>query len=237
MNEFTVEDRGWTVGREPLRRGQDLTNHLWPAPNRPFGKNTDGYANSSSASPMDVLKGKGTAPVAAVASGPNKGYAYVTSEPSYHVARYWHINARLLAGGPEEIPDIVDGQAEEVRHWDYLKRRGKDPGPLLVGTIGHETRGANGGRGHQGQIEAALSLEACGDASAIADRIRKIAEGAADTAFWAAAAHHQVYGNHGTGSPVAYWEPGRQPYDTLYIDTRKPHEDPNAYSPGCDWHF
>ena len=234
-DRFAVDDRGWTIKKYPLRPGGDLTNYLWP--DTILGMNANA---SGSASTADVAEGASF--VSAVAEGPNKGYGYVESE-IYYFARYWHVNKRLRADGPEEVPDTD----RYVRHWDYMKRRGKNPEFLLDGVTAHETSGQNGMKGHQAQLEKALTLEACGDVSAILDRIvardktrakrlRNIAEGAADSAFWMASGHHEVYGNHvrgGTGSPVVWWKPGKSPNLTVHIDWKR--TDPFWWTPGCDW--
>ena len=234
-DRFAVDDRGWKIKKFLLKPGGDLTNYLWPDTILGMNANANG-----SASTADVAEG--AALVSAVAEGPNKGYGYVKSQ-SYYFARYWHVNKRLRADGPEEVPD-TDG---DVSHWDYMKRRGKNPGFLLAGTSAHETYGQNGMKGHQTQLKKALTLDACGDVSAIADRIvadnrtraerlRSIAEGAADSAFWMASGHHEVYGNHvrgGTGSPVVWWKPGKSPNLTVHIDWKR--TDPFWWTPGCDW--
>lgn len=181
-------------------------------------------------------------------SGPNEGYGYVASQ-GYYAARFRHVNERLFRDGPADVPDTVNGQNVGVSHWTYLARRGKNPAELLDGVMGHEGHGHNGMKGHQGQIEKALTLDACGDVSAIADRIvardrgraEKVlaeAEVAADKAFAMAVGHNHVYGNLGpAGSPTAYWAPGRQPRVSVAYDRYDPNDIRRYWEPGCSWAF
>lgn len=237
-NAFHVDPRNWTT-RDSLLRGDSLTNYINGNRDK-LGMNSDGKPNSSSSSVLDILKGSSA--VAVVADGPNKGYAYVESH-DYHVKRYWHVNERLLASGPAEIPDT--GRSP-VNAWTYLTRRGKNPALLLAGTTAHERYGQNGAKGHQGQIKKVLTPKACGDVAALleplvadtkakAERLRNIFEWAADSAFVMGVLHNHVYGNHGTGSPIVWWAPGYRPFDTLHVDRYDRSQAYNYTSVGCDW--
>ena len=206
-----------------------------------LGRNANGPAVGSSTSVYDVMGGDRAA-VYSVESGPNEGYAMV-EYGSYSVFRYRQINERLQRTGPEEIPD---GDST-VRHWNLLKSKGYAPEMLLAGIMAHEGYGQSGAKGHQGQIEKALTVEACGDAMAITARIvapneeeatelRDQTEGIADTAFIMSTLHDKVHGNMGNAGAVAVlWKPNESPKYTVVRDRRDPDQRRNFSSPGCDW--
>ncbi len=219
-----------------LSEGAKLTNHLWPG--NLLGKN----ANAAGDASIGQMMGGDGAAVYPVASGPNEGY-HIVGYTSYSVHRYRQMNERILATGPKEIPD---GDST-VRHWDYLKSFGYDPYELFIGTLRHEGYGGfiAGKKGHQGQIEKAITVEACGDAGAITARIvaptfdeaqelRDLTEGIADTTFAMATLHNHVYGHH-NNSPIAYWKPGKSPYTNFENDLYDSRDNFNFSSPGCDW--
>ena len=220
--------------------GAKLTDHLWgDSLGRKMGMNANAFGNYTIGG---IMQGKG-ARVSTVASGPNRGYATVNYH-AYRVDRYRQINERLFSNGPMEIPD---GDST-VRHWDWLKSRGYDPSRLLDGLLGHEGYGRYfGTKGHQGQIEKAVTVKACGDVGAIASRIvaptearaeqlRDLAEGIADTAFAMSTLHNHVHGNLGaSGAMGVLWAPGQSPKPKLFRDSYDPKKEYGFSSPGCDW--
>ena len=229
--KFKVTDQGLTISSS-FSEGENLTDALWPGV--ALGKNSNADGNNTVG---EILQGSGS--VFPVATGPNEGYVIV--QDGYSVHRYRHVNERLFSDGPEEIPDGAD----TVRHWDYLKSRGYDPARLLAGTRAHEGSGHNGKKGHQGQIEKALTVEACGDVSAIVDRIvapsedeaerlRDTTRAIATKAFIMAVPHNHVYGNH-AGSPIAHWKKGNSPRIGTHFDRYDSTHVRNYTSPGCDW--
>jgi hypothetical protein len=122
------------------------------------------------------------------------------------------------------------------------KREHTDSTELLLGLIGHESHGRNGGTGHQGQIEvAAGNLEVCGKIPAIMDGVvgatlleaqfRANAvwqEGA--KAIFRASLHDFVYGNHGM---APYYEVTNQVTDATGLNWQTAAADTAwAYDPG-----
>ena len=226
-----------------FNEGHPLTGYLgWGI--AVLGSNEDAPRNGSSAG-KDILKGVGKASVRTVVSGPNRGYAYVESH-GYTVARFRRINERLTSSGPAEVPDSVQGDV--VNHWTYLTRRGHDPNKALEGTTAHEGYGQNGAKGHQGQIEAALTTSACGDAAGLVERIVSPSEAGAhdliddveDAALKAltlATSHYYVHNNH-SGSPIVIYTPGISLLPHIRHHTDSLGAKPGYPSlAGCEWSF
>ena len=237
---FSVADRGWGI-TATFTRGANLTNYVIAG--AVLGENADAPIGGSSSS-GNIVKGVASASVGSVASGPNHGYAYMVSQ-RYSVARFWRVNVRLTSSGPAEVPDVARG--DTVNHWTYLARRGYSPQYALSGTMAHEGYGQYGAKGHQGQIEAALTTSACGDAASLGDRIVAETEGRArtlvdaveDAAFKAvsmASSHYYVHNNH-SGSPVAYFAPG-DTTGSIVFHTDGQDRMPGYPTPvGCLWSF
>ena len=190
-----------------------------------------------------ALEGRNGEVLAEVKSGPNKGYWYVEKQ-TYEVKRYWHINVRLTPNGPAEIPDT--SQNDTVNAWTYLDRRKSSPHLIFNGVKNHEGYGSGVSKGHQGQIEAALTTSACGDDAGLVERVVKASEAEAalqvarlETTAWKAlehaASHYYVYGNH-SNSPMVAYSPGQSPLIVYYTDNQSssaPHTAPS----GCVWSF
>ena len=68
-----------------------------------------------------------------------------------------------------------------------------------------------------------------------AEELRDLTEGIADTAFVMSTLHNHVYGNHGAGSPVAFWKPGESPRIGNHQDSHNPKQAYSFSRPGCDW--
>ena len=239
---FEVDDGGYTtpVG---LEEGDRITDYLWGDGGKILGervgRNANGPTVGSSYGALDIIMDR--AGVHVVEAGPNRGYAIVRYD-RYSAVRYRQINERLDSTGPKEIPygDTL------ARHWDYLKAKGYDPSRFLDGVMAHEGYGRIGRKGHQGQIEKALTVEACGDAGAIAARIvaptaqvaeelMEQTEAIADTAFLMAALHDHVYGNMGASGAVGVaWAPNESPKIFVHYDEMAD-TSYNFSSPGCDW--
>lgn len=249
--DFTVSARGWnstkaSVINSKFRRGPDITQPIYY--NADLGLNVS--ATNLSYYFDDVLEGDsnstgGTkARIAGVTAGPNEGYGYVASH-AYKVDRRYQINERLERTGPVEIPDTIQ-YSDTVNHWTYMSRRtGWNPAAILNGVIAHETYGRGSLKGHQGQIERAATVAACGDAATLADRIvansrdranrlRGEVELAAQYAFREAADHHRVYGL--VSDSIVYWASGIAPIHTFYADIQG--APPTTRSrPECDWSY
>ena len=116
------------------------------------------------------------------------------------------------------------------------------PDSFRAAIIRHEGYGRDTLVGHQGQIEAALAWETCGDAAALveglvaategdAEKLRRNLEHAANKTFENAAGHHNVHGH--IRAQIPYWRPGwSNPLDSLFEDTPGPD---NVKPQPCDW--
>ena len=235
--DFTVYPRVWSLSAG-FKRGADLLDSLVLRPGDTIvsgrlGTNRDVATGSSD--PRNILRG--SAEVSAIGGGPNDGYAYV-ADLSYEIDRTWHVNTRLTETGPREIWT----GSKLVNAWDYLVADKTVPHPkhMLAGTTGHEGTGANGGKGHQGQIDMILGrgVRGCGDAAAMAegivadteDEARLLVEGEipgnilgdsipgiedyAHNALELGMSHHYVYGNHADSSVFVYKDLSDNSYNT-----------------------
>ena len=181
--------------------------------------------------------------------GPNHGYYYVSHQDS-RMNRQYRINERLTFGSKSlDLPWILsNGDTLWVNHWTYLDSAGWDPGDLRDGTLAHETYGQNGAKGHQGQIEKALTTSACGDGPALVDRIVAPSQASVDQlvkqvkayAIMAfnvgSATHHYVHSNHDfTRSAIVRYQ--TSPTDTLFIHGHRDLQGakPNYPTNRCDW--
>ncbi len=235
---------GWYLSAG-FKRGKDLPDSLILGDSLKFGSNRDVRTGSNLG--WDVLQG--TAEVSTIGGGPNDGYAYV-ADHAYEINRTWHVNTRLTKTGPKEIWD----GSKLVNAWTLLVADQDTPHPthMLAGTTGHEGTGANGGSGHQGQLNKILWRRAggCGDAAAMAegivteteDQARLLIEGdttqspwvlgielCARHAFDLGMSHHYVHGNHADSSVYMYKDPSDNGYYPAF-----PHSDTADHEPPPD---
>lgn len=255
---FTVSPRSWSLGPIQFTQGADIVDSIVLGGIFVAGSNRD--AGTRSSVPADILRGEGSAKLDSVASGPNRGYWYVTSHGYTVGPRTWHVNSRLQSHGPKDVPRPG---GTKISHWDSLANHSQAPHPrhMLAGTTGHEGRGANGAKGHQGQIDKILrgGTGMCGDAAAMVERVvaaseaeaEKVIDGtpsrigiekAANSTFAVGTSHYHVHGNHTSQSGYMYWNAA----DSLYYP-HWPHNDPQRplpdtirrfpRGPGCNWSF
>ncbi|MDE2975441.1 MAG: hypothetical protein OXU64_12115 [Gemmatimonadota bacterium] len=214
------------------------------------------YTNAAGVSDFErIFEGEGW--VKGIVGGPNDGYAYVLGA-SYSVDRRYRLNTRLdSADGPEELPwTDPDGNDTTVNHWFYLDdlQGAGSARALLDGVTDHETYGRGSRKGHQQQVEKALTPEACGDGGTLAERIvaksydeagdiLQAVEAAARATLWEAASHKHVYGHLGLLTKVVkYYPPDIPDPDPVYYsdeqgsgaDTAKI---PTEVASRCVWNF
>lgn len=132
---------------------------------------------------------------------------------------------------------------------EALDSSGYNPQNMLTGTSGHEGPGANGGKGHQGQLERILSSTVmCGNVVALAERIvttsASMAEQLVDRiedyaakALDVGTSHYHVYHNHAPRSSAYVYKDSA----TFYVEF--PYRDVRGKRPArnqpneCSWNF